>query len=52
MIPSHAFSLMSGIPMDTASSTMLAYESALLAAGYRTIVGLDEVGRGARDRSG
>lgn len=33
--------------MDIASPSLLAYESALYAAGYRTIVGLDEVGRGA-----
>lgn len=33
--------------MDIAASTMLAYETTLRAAGYRTIVGLDEVGRGA-----
>ncbi len=33
--------------MKTATSPMLAYETNLYAAGYGTIVGLDEVGRGA-----
>lgn len=33
--------------MITAPFTMLAYETTLRAAGYRAIVGLDEVGRGA-----
>lgn len=33
--------------MDPAPPTMLAYEATLRAAGYRAIVGLDEVGRGA-----
>ena len=33
--------------MQTTPSPMLAYETALRTAGYRTIVGLDEVGRGA-----
>ncbi len=47
MEPSHAFSFMSGPPMETVPSTMLAYETSLRASGYHTIVGLDEVGRGA-----
>ncbi len=33
--------------MNSAPSPMLSYEATLHAAGYRTIVGLDEVGRGA-----
>ncbi len=33
--------------MITAPFTMLTYETTLRAAGYRAIVGLDEVGRGA-----
>jgi ribonuclease HII len=33
--------------MDSRPAPLLAYETALRAAGYRCIVGLDEVGRGA-----
>jgi ribonuclease HII len=47
MTPSHAFSSLVGQPMNTAPPTMLDYERGLHAAGYRAIVGLDEVGRGA-----
>jgi ribonuclease HII len=47
MAPNHAFSSLFEAPMDPDAPNMLAYESTLRAAGYRTIVGLDEVGRGA-----